>query len=51
MITKNYLKLRSRIAGALSNAIIKDPAVDKGMLDKAFKEACQTLIKKGKLSM
>ncbi len=49
MINTNYIKLKTRLIGALHNAIKKDPDVDKEMLEKAFKEACQKLVRKGVL--
>ncbi|MDH4128982.1 MAG: hypothetical protein OEV44_09530 [Spirochaetota bacterium] len=49
MENKNYAKLKTRLIGAINNAIAKDPNINQYMLEKAFIESCKKLIIKGKL--
>ena len=49
MKNENYTKLKTRLIGAINNAITKDPNINKYMLEKAFIESCKKLITKGKL--
>lgn len=50
MSNANYIKLKTRLIGALYNALAKDPSVSQRMLEKAFRDACKKLIENGKLA-
>lgn len=49
MTKESYTKLKTRLMGALHNALIKDPNLKQPELEKVFYESCLILQKKGKL--
>ena len=50
MEKESYTRLKTRLIGALHNALLKDPDVTKKMLELAFRESCQHLANKGRLT-
>jgi len=49
MDEENYQKLKTRLSGAIWNAIRKDPDVSYSVLKKAFFEVCHRFIMRNKL--